>query len=239
MFQYVLHIFMELEQTKGYGIAVSDLEGNWDEAFKAKLKKISQEIIFEYLTGFQKIKLMFFYLKERQKASKLDLTDIRAKGMTNTNFIKQQLDYISMFSALSKVLDSTQAIDIMKRVMEATAVEAFSKSSPEPEVIENYGDSLEFFRTYFAPLPQVCSKAGCLDMVCSENSKNCFQLDIHWCVWLELARKMGVPEACIPNCYADDLAYPDYFKSYGIKYSQKGTLAKGANCCDLRFERIK
>jgi len=229
---------MEIEQTKGYGIAVSDLEGNWDDAFKTKLKNASQKIIFEHLSTAQKFKLMYFYLKENRKASKLDLSDIRAKGMTNDKFIKQQLEYLAMFAALAKVLDSAQAIEIMKQVMEATAVEAFSKSSPEHEIIEKYGDTLEFFRKYFDPLPRVCLKAGCLDMNFTEDTKNCFQMDIHWCVWLELAKKMGIPEACIPNCYADDLAYPDYFKKYGIKYSQKGTLAKGANCCDLKFERI-
>jgi hypothetical protein len=75
-------------------------------------------------------------------------------------------------------------------------------------------------------------------MALTENSESCFQFEITWCIWLELARKMNIPEACIPNCYADDFAYPDYFKKYGIKYSQKGTLAKGAKCCDLRFERM-
>jgi len=49
---------------------------------------------------------------------------------------------------------------------------------------------------------------------------------------------MDVPEACLANCYADDLVYPDYFKSLGIKYSREGTLAQGKKCCDIRFEKI-
>jgi hypothetical protein len=89
------------------------------------------------------------------------------------------------------------------------------------------------------PLPEACKKAACLDMTLTEDSPNVFQFDITWCVWLELAKKMNIPEACIPNCYADDFAYPDYFKSYGINYSRKGTLAKGAACCDLRFDRMQ
>jgi hypothetical protein len=229
---------MDIKNTNGYGIAISDLESSWDDAFKLKLKKTAQKIVLGHLSFFQKIKLLYQFSKETKRASKLDLSDIKAKGMTNNSFIKQQLEYISMFSALAKVLDKEQAIKIMCQVMEETVAEAFSKSSPEPEAIKNYGDPFEFFREYFRPLPEVSAKAGCHCMTLSENNLNCIQYDISWCVWLELAKKMNIPEACIPNCYADDYAYPDYFKQYGIKYSQKGTLAKGAKCCDLRFERI-
>ncbi|MFZ4455780.1 MAG: L-2-amino-thiazoline-4-carboxylic acid hydrolase [Bacteroidales bacterium] len=228
---------MKIEEVKGYGIAISDLEANWDDTFKKKLKAVSQKIIFQELSFMQKLKLVFLYYKENRKAQKLDLSDIKARGMTNMAFLNQQLEYISMFSALSKVLNTARAIDIMKRVMEATVVEAFSKSTPEQEAIDEYGNNFEFFRNYFAPLPESCRKAGCLDMHLTKNNKDVFQLDIRWCIWLELATKMVVPEACIPNCYADDLAYPLYFEKYGIKYSRQGTLANGACCCDLKFEK--
>ena len=90
---------MEIEKTKGYGVAMSDLEGNWDETFKKKLKTTSQKIIFKEVS------------------------------FKNLNY------------------------------------------------------------------------------------------------WF-------------PNCYADDLAHPDYFKKFGIKYSRKGTIANGAKCCDLWVERM-
>ena len=64
-----------------------------------------------------------------------------------------------------------------------------------------------------------------------------FQFDVSWCVWLELARLMDVPEACIPNCYADDLVFPEYFAQFGIRYRRTGTLAMGSSCCDFHFER--
>ncbi len=229
---------MEIEKTNGYGIAISDLEGNWDEAFKAKLKKTSQKIIFNHLSFFEKIKLISLFSKERKKTTQLELSDLRQKGMTNDLFIKQQLEYIAMFSALAKLCGLEKAKQIIFEVMEKTSVEAFSKSSPEHDAIINYGNSFEFFRKYMQPLPLACSKAGCLDMKLTENTENSFQFEIYWCVWLELAKRMNIPEACIPNCYADDHAYPDYFKQYGIQYSRKGTLATGHQCCDMRFEKI-
>jgi hypothetical protein len=126
---------MEIEKVNSYGIAVSDLEGNWDDAFKSKLKKTSQKVIFSNLSFFQKIKLMFLFLKEKKKASKLDLSEFRAKGMKNQKFIDQQLEYISMFSAMTKLLGLDRTKEIMYSVMEATAVEAFTQSSPEDEAI--------------------------------------------------------------------------------------------------------
>ncbi len=229
---------MDIEKTNGYGIAISDLEGSWDKTFKKKIKKTSRKIIFGKLSFVEKTKLFIVFLKRRIKAARLDLSDIKARGMTNSSFIKQQLDYIAMYSALSKVAGKDRAKEIMFNVMEETSVEAFAKSSPEPAAIREYGDSFEFFRKYLRPLPGACAKAGCLDIRLAENNERCFQFDIHWCVWLELAKKMDVPEACMPNCYADDCAYPKYFEAYGIKYSRTGTLAAGSERCDLRFEKI-
>ena len=228
---------IKIENTRGYGVAFSDLEGSWDPAFKSKIKKISMKIIMKQVTFFQKIKLLYWFYKEKKKAKNIDLSDIRSKGMTNSSFIKQQLEYISIFSALANVLDKEKALKIMFSVMDATAHEAFSLSALTIEEVKPFGDPMEFFRKYFLAFSEASTKAGCHDMVLSENSKNCIQIDIIWCVYYELAKKMNVPEACIPNCYADDLYYPDYFKTFDIKYSRKGTLARGHKYCDCRFER--
>ncbi len=36
---------MNIEEMKGYGVAMSDFEASWDPKFKSKLKKTSQRII--------------------------------------------------------------------------------------------------------------------------------------------------------------------------------------------------
>ena len=229
---------MEIEKVKGYGLAMSDLEGAWDPAFKAKLKKTSQKIILKQLSFLQKLQLFYWFGKEKRKAMGLKLSDIYAKGMRNKSFINQQLEYIAMFSALVKTLDKERALSIMYSVMDATAAEAMLQSSPEASVIKSFGDPMTFCSRYFEVLPEVSKKAGCHEMSISENSSDCFQFEVHYCVWLELAKKMDIPEACIPNCYADDVAYPAYFEQFGIKFSRRQTLAKGGSCCDFRFERM-
>ncbi len=228
----------DISMYKGYGVATSDAEGGWDEDFKRKIKKTAQKTVLQELNFPQKFKLLYQFGKEKKRAFSLDLSDIHAKGMKNERFLKQQLEYIAMFSALSKVTSNQRAMEIMFKVMDKTAAEALLQSSPTVEEIKEYGDPIAFFRAYLAVAPQAATKAGCHDMVISESNENAIQFDIHWCVWHELAKRMGVPNACIPNCYADDLAYPEYFKAMGIHYSRKGTLAKGQAICDFRFERV-
>ena len=229
---------MEVSDLKGYSLAVSDLEGKWSPEFKRRIKKISQKIIMEHLTGFDKIILIYLYLKEKRKASRLDLTEIEAKGMTNSIFINQQLNYICMFSALSKVLSMNQALEIMYKVMDATAGEMMYQNTPTIDEIKSFGDTMTTFQKYFEPLPEASRRAGCHQLSITEKTEKTFKIDITYCAWLELAKKMDIPEACLPNCHADDYAYPQYYSQLGIKYSRSGTLAQGCKSCSLKFERI-
>ncbi len=227
---------MDIEKVRGYGLAASDVEGSWDPAMKSKMKKVAFKTIMKQINFLQKIQVLIWFDKEKKRSAKIDLSDLRSRGMTNEAFLKQQLEYISLFSALVKVFDKERALKIMYSVMDVT-VEALLTSLPDKDDVKQFGDPIAFFSKYLAVFPEASKKAGCHDITISEDSKNCVQFDINWCVWLELAERMNIPEACIPNCYADDLVYPEYFESLGIKYIRTGTLAQGAKCCDFRFER--
>jgi hypothetical protein len=229
---------MKVDELKSYGLAISDLEGNWSPEFRKKITKTSKKIIMSNLSFFQKFKLLRFYKIEKKRSTKIDLSEIRAKGLTNEIFINQQLEYLAMFSALSKVLDTKKALEIINKVMDATAGEAMLQNTPTIDEIKSFGNNFDTFKKYFAPLPEASKKAGCHDLKIVENTENVFKIEITYCAWLELAKKMNIPEACLPNCYADDYSYPEYYEKLGIKYSRKGTLAKGYKCCDLCFEKI-
>ncbi len=228
---------MEVKKTRGYGLAASDVEGSWSPALKSKMKKVAFKTIMKQITFIQQVQLLIWFNKEKKRAGKQDLSDLHARGMTNQAFIKQQLEYIALFSALVKITGNDMAMKIMYSVMDATA-DVLMVYLPEKEDVRRYGDPIAFFSKYLAVFPDASTTAGCHEVQITEDSENALQFDITWCVWLELARKMGIPEACNPNCYADDLVYPGYFKSIGIKYYRTGTLAEGNKCCDFRFERL-
>ncbi len=41
--------------------------------------------------------------------------------------------------------------------------------------------------------------------------------------------------ACRPNCYADDLVFPEYFARHGLTYSRSRTLAEGSTRCEFNI----
>lgn len=228
---------MKVENLRGYGLAASDVEGQWDQSVKKRLRKTAQDIVMRNLTFSERLKVGFRFMKEKKRAAALDLSDLYKKGMTNKAFLKQQLEYICLFSAVANVKGKDSAIKIMYSVMDSTA-DALLLALPEIEDLKSCGEPFEVFRKFFARHPEAAKKAGCHELDVTEYSESAVQMNIHWCVWLELAARMNVPEACIPNCYADDLVYPDYFSALGIKYTRKGTLANGCSMCDFRFEKI-
>ena len=65
---------MDISKSTGYGIAASDVEGNWDPEFKLKIKTAGQRIVLNQLTFIQKLKLMYWFNKEKKRASKLKLS---------------------------------------------------------------------------------------------------------------------------------------------------------------------
>ncbi len=124
--------------------------------------------------------------------------------------------------------------------MDKTAREALLLCLPQPDRVRALHQTpFEVMRTYMRAMPSACQAGGCHQMDIAEDTPDAFQFNVTWCVWLELARAMEVPEACIPNCYSDDLVFPEYFSAMDITYRRTQTLASGGRCCDFRFEKNK
>lgn len=227
---------MNITDLRGYGVAFSDLEALWSPEMKAQLKKKGVAVVTPRLGFFEKIRFGLAFLRQRRRASALDLSDLRAAGMNNQAFLTQQLEYLAMYAALDEIVGPARAQEISLAIMDATAREPMLACLPDPEQVRASGDPLEVFRAYFVAAPEASRKAGCLELtVVDEPDATGF--DVSWCVWLELARRMGVPDACKPNCYSDNIAFPDYFRDLGIDYVRTGTLAGGCARCDFRFRR--
>ncbi|QDG53434.1 hypothetical protein FIV42_22615 [Persicimonas caeni] len=229
---------MEIEDLRNYGAAFSEAEGSWPDDVKARMQSDAKAVIMRHLSGWQKVRLMWHFIKARRQAAKLDLSDLRERGMTDEAFLDQQLEYLAMFSALAQLFDAERAVVIMKEVMDESAREPLLHCLPEPEHVRQVdAEPFDVFRDYNDAMAKSSVEAGCNMMAVEDDGDDAFQLNVTWCVWLELAERMGVPEACKPNCYADDLVFPEYFDALGIRYSRSQTLACGGTCCDFRFER--
>lgn len=230
---------MQVHELRSYGLAFSDAESRWPPELVRKMAREGKAVLFGALGFWEKVRFGLAFLTARRRAARLDLSDLRARGMTNEVFLAQQLEYLAMFAALSRVVGTERAVEIGKAIMERTAHEPMLLCLPEAEQVRQVGEPIAVFREYFRAGPQVNRAAGCHELTAIEDRDDAAGFDVTWCVWLELARRMGVPAACIPNCYADDLVFPDYFRSLGLRYRRTGTLALGAARCDFRLERIR
>ncbi len=229
---------MQVSELRNFGVAFSDSESLWPDEVKRRMRKQGNAVIMASLGPLQKIRFGLAFFAARRKARKLDLSDLRARGMTNDVFLDQQLEYVAAFCALAHIHGTERAVEVMKEVMDATAHEPLLLCLPEPRDVRKVdSDSMSVFREYFRTAPESADQAGCNVIEIAEDTADAIQFDVKWCIWFELAKRMGVPDACRPNCYADDLVFPEYFKQLGIKYERSQTLACGGSCCDFRFAR--
>ncbi len=228
---------MDVSTLRNYGVAFSDAESSWSAELKARMRRDARRVVLRHLSGWQRLRLIIAFVRHRRRARALDLSDLRARGLTNAGFVDQQLEYLTLFAALAEVLGSERAVEVMDAVMVETAHEPLLQVLPEPDRVRALGDPLDVFRRYLAVAPEAACAAGSQTLSITDEP-DAIAMDVTWCVWLELARRVGVPEACLPNCTADELVFPEYFAALGIRYSRTGTLAGGASCCDFRFERV-
>jgi hypothetical protein len=171
--------------------------------------------------------------------SKIDLKMIRQQGLVNEAFIRSQIQFAAMYSAISKIVGMGSALEILYKIMDEVAPIIFQSISPAPEDFRRFADPWEAWKKYFQAMAEADRAAGCHVYDVVENTDNAFQLNCIYCAWYEIPKLLGVKEACLPSCYADDVYLPDALRMIGIEFKRTNTLAKGANYCDFRFERIK
>lgn len=228
---------MQVEELRHYGKAFSDIESSWPEELKRWMKKVGRETVFRSLGPVEKILLVLRLAIEKRQNAAVDLSDFHKRGMTNEPFIRTQREFVSLYSALSKTVGSDRALKTLKGVMDKTALKALALCFPPPEDMRTFDDPLETFKVCTRAAIEPARKAGCHTIEIVEDRKDSFRYDITSCVWHQLAECFGAPEACLINCYADDIFLPGYFEAFGLTYRRETTLARGGPSCDFRLTR--
>ncbi len=227
---------MRFDELHNYGAAFSDAESSWPSDVKARMKRRAMDVMLSHIPWSRRLSFLIKMGAARRRARKLDLSDLRARGMTNASFLRQQLEYLAAYAALVEVFGAERALEIMLEVMDASSREPLLLCLPKPEQVQAAGAPIDVMREYFRASPDAARQAACHESELVEEEDGTFELRVHWCVWLELAERMELPEACQPNCYSDDLVFPEYFDALGISYERTQTLACGGTCCDFRFQ---
>ena len=229
---------MEIKILKNFGKSLSDVSTSVPKEQRKEISAISYKIIRKHLGIFNLIRIIVSTIIETRKMSGIDLKNIRHKGLTNEIFIKSQVKFAAMYSAMSKTIGKERTLEILNKIMDKVAPITFPSISPTPEDFKRYDDPWGAWKRYFIAMAEADKIAGCHEYELIENTDDTFQMNCIYCAWYEIPKLLGVKEACLPNCYADDVYLPDALRMIHIEFKRTKTLARGGDCCDFRFERI-
>lgn len=230
---------MKIKELKNYGKSLSEMTGSMPEEESKKRNALSLKVLKKHLGLFNLMRFMISAAAERRRMSKQDLSSIRDQGLTDETFIKSQVRFAAMFSAMSKIVGSEKTLEIFYEMMEAIAPQSFTSILPAPEDYERCSDSWVAWREYFLAMAEADKKAGCHAFEVVEDSDDVFQINSTYCAWCEIPKQLGVAAACLPSCYADEVYFPDALQPLDINFKRTTTLARGGDFCDFRFERRK
>lgn len=228
---------MEIKALKNYGKSLSEMTGTVSKEESKKRNALSFKLLKKHLGLFNLVRFMVSAAVERRRMSKHDLSSIREQGLTDETFIKSQVRFTAMFSALSKIEGHERALGIFYEMMEVIAPQSFTFLLPAPEDFERCGDSWAAWREYFLTMAEADKKSGCHVYEVIEDSDDVLQMNCTYCAWYEIPKQLGVAAACLPSCYADEVYFPDALQPLGIDFKRTTTLARGGGFCDFRFER--
>lgn len=234
---------MRVKELKNYGVEMNlmfqKIPQNHPEVVKeAKVKAAS--IICKRI-GVPKMLFMFVYLKkENRRISKIPFPmKGKLKNETAEMLKKSFSGKAAMFCALSKVTDNSKAMEIMKEITDATAYTSAMTELPKPEEFAACKDGFTAFKEYIMEMFRVSEKAGIHEYVIHEDTEDCLEFDITYCAIYEYMRKIAPNEACIANCYGDDILFPQLCPQVGACFKREGNMAGGFKACNTRYERME
>jgi len=229
---------MGIKNLKNFGKSLSDISTSMSREQRKEISAISYKIIRNHLGLFNLIRFIISTIIETRRMSGMDLKIVCQKGLVNEIFIKSQIRFAAMYSAMSKTVGKERALEILNKIIDEVTPITFASISPTPEDFKRSGDPWVAWKKYFLAMAEADKKAGCHVYELVEDTENTFQVNCIYCAWYEIPKLLGVIEACLPSCYADDVYLPDALRMIGIEFKRTNTMARGGNCCDFRFERI-
>lgn len=237
---------MKVENLKNYGRDIISIQKESKLPFNKKLWIIKPTISFLFSLikemnpiGF--IRFIKLYKKEKIKALQLDWTHIEQNGIS-----KEDLSRVIAKEVMAKVLVDSMGLDraskLRKTLSDSIAYHILEHvfATPEEFLDCGKGDFLPAFKQYYIALASAMEKAGQEKSEISIDTEDCFQLNITYCVYYEVAKTLGYPELCYySTCYGDEVFFPKLCEQVDFKFERDGTLAKGNPVCDMRFIRQK
>lgn len=237
---------MKVENLKNYGKDIITIQKESKLPFRKKLIMIIPSIsfLFNLIVEMNPIWFVRFiksYKEEKSKALKLDWADIVKNGIS-----KDDLSTVIGKEVMAKVLVDNIGLErasiLRNRLSDKIAYHVLEHvfATPKEYLDCGKGDFLPAFKQYYLALASAMDKSGQEKSEVAVDTEDCFQLNITYCLYYEVAKTLGYPELCYySTCYGDEVFFPKLCEQVGFKFERDGTLATGKSVCDFRFIREK
>lgn len=228
---------MKIKDLKNYGKSLLAMMAGVPQEIMKGVSDASFNLVEQHLNSDDLKRFISTLPAEKEKMLRTNLSNIRKKGLNSGEFIYQQVEWAASFATISNIIGREQALKLFIEITVQTYPKLFSAVFPNPEDLKKYDYPFNAFKEWFSAMMEANKNAGLFDYEIAKNTQDVLQINCTWCAWYETYKQLGVEEACIPVCHADDAFYPAYFRQTNIKYKRTKTIGWGNDCCDFCFER--
>jgi hypothetical protein len=229
---------MNVESLKNYGRPFSDTMTTLPEAVQKRIQREGAKVMRKHLGLPGLLRLFLLTWREKRRMRRVDLDPVRDKGLTNERFIDLMLERAAMFSATAKMVGMERALSIHHEIMDQVACPMNEALLPSSSEFEHLDDLFGAFRQYMLAFFEAETRAGLHEYRIVEDSDDTLAVDVTYCAFCEIPKRLGVMEAGEPGCYSDEVFFPGFLEPLGLRFVRTQTLARKGDRCDFRFERI-
>lgn len=235
---------MKVEDLKNYSKDIISIQNNFKLPLKSKFIIIKGLIIFAFklILEFGPIGFIRFFKQvksEKVEAMSLDWNHVLSKGISLDN-LSSVVEKQVVAKIMVEKLGYEKAARIRNQFSNMCSYYIFEEIFAKPEeFIEcGKGDFLVAFKKYYIALEEAMKRVGLEDYEVGIDTKDCFQMNITFCAYHEVAKTLGNSMNCYySTCYGDEVYFPKLCEKVGFNFKREGTLATGKSCCDMTFTR--
>lgn len=229
---------MTVESLKNYGRPYSETMTTLPGSLRKRVHREAMKVIRKEVGLFGLLRLALLSRWEKRRLLRTNLEPVRERGLLKQAFIELIVEQTAMFSATAKTMGMERALGIHRTIMDRVAGPLNEALLPSRSELERLEDPFAALRQYMLAFFEAERSAGLHEYRVVEDSESALAVDVTYCAFCEIPKRLGIMQACEPGCYSDEVFFPGFLRPFGIRFVRTQTLARAGSCCDFRFERV-
>ena len=226
---------MKVEELKNYGRPLSDVI--LDPENEKQMMKVVRKELRKELGIMGTIKLLLEIRKEIKLIRNRDWSRLKEHGPVDDRFIESVLQQAAAMKVLGKMMGIDKATGFYHRLIERVQYDVSAPILPSVEEFKACGDAFSALKQYAKAMIDADQRVGIHEIDIIEDTPKAFAYNVKYCIWNEVARKVGVSQLCYAGrCYGDEVFFSTVLPKAGVTFKRTATLTLGQSVCDPRFE---